>query len=127
MAVELEAGLDAGVDDLDAIFDSNLAADSKKFWLNVAYDFLNERVNWGGYSTAEKTRMEAISAADAASSQDPRIKSERIGDARFDYQRDPNETDYWGMLLALDKHGDLDGAKSGKTPEFQAFGPGRGR
>jgi subfamily B ATP-binding cassette protein MsbA len=44
---------------------------------------------------------------------------------RFTYQRDPNQTDYWAMLLALDKNGDLEGAKSGATPEFKTFGPGR--
>lgn len=123
--VELEDGLDATVSDLDEIFDSDLDKSSKKFWLNVAYDFLDDRLDWREFSTSKKKRMEAIAAADAASSQDPRIYRETIGDADFQYQRDKNSTDYWSMLLALDHTGALANAKDGAEPaDFKAFGPG---
>lgn len=125
MAVTLESGLDADVSDLDTIFDSNLSQDAKKFWLNVAHDFLDDRLDWGDFSTSKKKRMEAVAAADAASSQDPRVRSETIADREASYQRDPNDTDYWRMLVALDHTGQLANAKSGPTADFQALGPGR--
>jgi len=125
--VDLEDGLDASVSDLDAIFDSGLDQDSKKFWLNVAHDFLNERLNWSEFSAGQKTRIEAVAAADAASSQDPRVKSERVGDAQWNYQRDPEQTDYWSWALALDHTDTLGESKSTQAADFEAYGPGRGR
>lgn len=125
MTISLESGLDADVSTLDAIFDSNLPSDAKKFWLNVAYDFLDERLDWSQFSTSQKKRMEAIAAADAASSQDPRVKSEGVGDSEYTYQRDPNQTDYWQQLVALDHTGTLQATKDAATVQFESFGPGR--
>jgi hypothetical protein len=123
--VTLESGLDADVSDLDTIFDSDLDDDAKKFWLNVAYDFLDNRLDWSQFSTSEKKRMEAVGAADAASSQDPRIYRETVGDADFRYQRDPNDTDYWNWLVNLDHTGKLPTEKGAPGVEFETFGPGR--
>lgn len=123
--VTLDPGLDAEVSDLDTAFDTDLSADAKMFWLNVGYTFLNSRLNWAEFSTSTKKQMEVLAAADAASTQDPRVYREAVGDAEFRYQRADDETDYWRMLLALDHTGSLVGAKSGKTVGFEALGPGR--
>ena len=125
MAVQLDPGIDATVDDLDVIFDSDLDVDAKKYWLNIAYTFLDSRLDWGEYDDATKARMETLAAADAASTQDPRVYQESIADTSFRYQRASDSTDYWRMLLALDHTGTLAGAKNGKSTDFQTFGPGR--
>lgn len=122
--VTLESGLDADVDDLDEVFDSDLDADSKKFWLNVAYDFLNDRLDWSEFTTNKKRRMEVLAAADAASAEDPRVYREAIGNADFQYQRDPTDTDYWRMLVALDHTGRLPATKGAPGARFVTFGPG---
>lgn len=125
-SVTLESGLDAEVNDLDVIFETtSLSTDAKKYWLNVAYNFLDDRLDWGEFSTDKKRRMEAIAAADAASCQDPRVYQETIGDADFRYQRDKTSTDYWRQLVALDHTGTLPSSKDAPTADFQTFGPGR--
>lgn len=123
--VTLESGLDADVNDLDTIFESSLSTDAKKFWLNVAYSWLNDRLDWSKFTTAKKARMEAIAAADAASSQDPRVARDVIGDSEMRYQRDPNTTDYYQMLLALDHTNTLAQEKDAGGADIETFGPGR--
>ena len=125
MAVALDPNIDATVDDLDVIFDSDLDVDAKKYWLNVAHTFLDARLDWGDFDDSTKARMETLAAADAASAQDPRIYRESVGDSNFRYQREKDSTDYWRMLLALDHTGTLNGAKDGQATDFQTFGPGR--
>lgn len=119
--VDLEDDLDATVDDLDTIFETDLDQAAKKYWLNVAHDFLDERLDWNQFTTDQKARMEALAAADAASAQDPRMYRESVGDATFSYQRDQSETDYWQMLIALDHTGALPAKKNQPKADFEVF------
>lgn len=123
--VTLESGLTATLADLKLVFDSNLSDDALKYWLNVGYSFLDPLLDWSDFTDAKKGRMEVLAAADAASSQDPRIYREAVGDADFRYQRDPNDTDYWRQLVAMDHTGKLSSVKGAPSADFQALGPGR--
>lgn len=125
MPVSLDADLEAELADVKRIFDSDLSDDELKYWLNIAGSFLWDHLDRGDFDTTKQARMEALAAADAASSQDPRMYREAIGDSDFRYQRHETQTDYYRMLLALDHTGKLPESKSSTSADFETFGPGR--
>lgn len=122
--VTLESGLHADTTDFDNAIDTDLSVEEKKFFLNVAYSIVHPLLHGEGVGENTLARIEAEVAADAASSKDPRIYRERVGDALFDYQRVEDETDHWQLAVAMDPTGKLQGAKSGRAT-LRSFGPGR--
>lgn len=122
--VTLKSGLEATVADFDNTIDTNLSTDEKEWFLNIAYSITDPVLDKSDFSSATISEIEAEVAADAASSKDPRIYRETVGDSTWRYQRVKDETDHWAIAVALSR-GQLAGVKERGGGRLQSFGPGR--
>lgn len=114
--------------DVREIFDTDLSNDALDAWIDTAHNVVQKQLadTADGDEVGSKVleELEKYLAAHLASSQDPRVATETVGDAEFEYQRDPNQTDYWSVVVTLDPTGRLAGANR-RSADFGTFGPGR--
>jgi len=129
--VDLDSNVRPTLDEFTEVFETDpskggIADAGLKAYLNAAHDIVAERLGGEGVGEDTLTRIEKFVAADLASAQDPRVKSERVADRRRTYQRVEGESsDYWQIATALDPTGKLAGEKDG-VAIFETFGPDRG-
>ena len=129
--VSLDSGVRPTLYEFKEVFDTDpnkggLSNNALRAYLNAAHEVVQDAADSTSDSIASSKleKMEKFLAAHFASAQDPRIETERVADARFDYQRTDDSTDYWQIVVALDPTGMIAGATEGRA-DFEAFGPGR--
>lgn len=102
--------------DVKEIFDTDLTESELSNWINVAAETTDDIEAADADGSMSQQRLEMIEkqlAAHYASSQDPRIREETVGDAQFKYKGSSKTTDYWRTAVQLDTTGLLteDGSK----------------
>lgn len=106
------------------IFETSLSDGELNAWINMAHRVVERDLGSASVNSGTLADIEKNLAAHLASSDDPRVVREDVADASFDYQRDPNETDYWRNVVLLDPTGRLAAANQ-PSASFEALGPGR--
>lgn len=87
------------------IFDTDLTNDELSAYINMAAEIVDVIVEEDVNNTLSGRRLKLIElnlSAHYATTRDPRVSREKIGDAQFDYRGPKDTTLYWETALGLD-------------------------
>lgn len=115
---DLNSNTRVNASEVREIFETDLTDPELNNWINIAAittDDIAESDADGSMSEARLTEIEKNLAAHYASAQDPRISSEVVADAEFNYKGSSDTTEYWNTAAMLDTTGTL--AEGGSKPQ----------
>lgn len=91
--------------DVFEIFDTDISERALNNWINMAAETVDDIDDADVNDDLSEQRLELIEmnlAAHFASTQDPRVEAETVGDAEFRYKGASEVTDYWRTAAQLD-------------------------